>query len=66
MVIVANAVCLLYVGANYNYQTALRDASRTDGTDSSIEEAMSKHGFNKDWSYDYSFTDKLVALWNLL
>lgn len=66
VVITANILAMSYMVVNYNYQMALRDASRTDGTDSSIEEAMSRRGFRDDWSHDYSFTEKIVALWNSL
>jgi len=38
-----------YIHGVYNYQSAIKDANRTDMTDNDISNSNISHGFNLDW-----------------
>lgn len=65
--IIAYSIAVVVIlPAEYNYQKAITEAIKTDGTDESIERAMYRHGFIVD-AYDTSepsLLDKNIALFN--
>jgi hypothetical protein len=63
-----SVVALAVLPAEYNYQKAITEAIKTDGTDLAIETALSKHGFDLDAcdTNEPSLLDKNIALFNLL
>jgi hypothetical protein len=67
--IIAYSIAVVVIlPAEYNYQKAITEAIKTDGTDESIERAMYGRGFIVD-AYDTSepsLLDKNIALFNLL
>jgi hypothetical protein len=65
--IIAYSIAVVVIlPAEYNYQKAITEAIKTDGTDESIERAMYGRGFIVD-AYDTSepsLLDKNIALFN--
>lgn len=55
----------IYLAACLNYNTAIQETKKCEGSDLSIQEIMVKHGFNQDIFDTITEKDKIIAIFNI-